>query len=87
MSAFNLKDARAGEYIKKMVHLYPRVWSGFGGIYFKKQEISEKIAGGPPSLYSSSLVSIFEVIGEMGAVAIVHCDHDTPYNLAPLKIA
>jgi hypothetical protein len=82
MSAFNLKDARAGEYIKKMVHLYPDVWSGFGEIHFKKQEFSEKIAGGPPSLYSPSLDAIFDVIGEMGAVTVVHCDHDTPGNLA-----
>jgi Amidohydrolase len=82
MSAFNLKDARAGEYIKKMVRMYPGVWSGFGEIIFKKQEVSEKIAGGPPSLYSPSIDSIFDVIGEMGAVAVVHCDHDTPYNLA-----
>jgi hypothetical protein len=82
MNAFNLKDARAGEYIKKMVHLYPGVWSGFGEIHFKKQEFSEKIAGGPPSLYSPSIDAIFDVIGEMGAVAVVHCDHDTPGNLA-----
>lgn len=82
MSAFNLKDARAGAYIKKMVRLYPGVWSGFGEIVFKKQEVSEKIAGGPPSLYSPSIDAIFDVIGEMGAVAVVHCDHDTPYNLA-----
>jgi hypothetical protein len=85
MSAFNLKDARAGEYIKKMVHLYPGVWSGFGEIHFKKQEFSEKIAGGPPSLYSPSIDAIFDVIGELGAVAVVHCDHDTPYNLALLR--
>ena len=82
MNAFNLKDARAGEYIKKMVQLYPGVWSGFGEIHFKKQEFSEKIAGGPPSLYSPSIDAIFDVIGEMGAVAVVHCDHDTPYNRA-----
>jgi hypothetical protein len=82
LSAFNLKDAHAGEYIKKMVQLYPGVWSGFGEIHFKKQEFSEKIAGGPPSLYSPSIDAIFDVIGEMGAVAVVHCDHDTPYNLA-----
>lgn len=82
MSAFNLKDARAGEYIKKMVYLYPLVWSGFGEIHFKKQEFSEKISGGPPSLYSPSIDAIFDVIGEMGAAAVVHCDHDTPYNLA-----
>jgi len=82
MSAINLKDARAGEYIKKMVRMYPTVWTGFGEIIFKKQEVSEKIAGGPPSLYSPSLDAIFDVIGEMGAVAVVHCDHDTPYNLA-----
>jgi len=82
MSAFNLKDARAGEYIKKMVRLYPGVWSGFGEIHFKKQEFSEKIAGGPPSLYSPSIDTIFNVIGEMGAVAVVHCDHDTPGSLA-----
>jgi hypothetical protein len=82
MSAINLKDARAGEYIKKMVRMYPGVWTGFGEIIFKKQEVSEKIAGGPPSLYSPSLDAIFDVIGEMGAVAVVHCDHDTPYNLA-----
>src|SRR6266700_5653542 len=85
MNAFNLKDARAGEYIKKMVHLYPGVWNGFGEIHFKKQEFSEKIAGGPPSLYSPSIDAIFDVIGEMGAVAVVHCDHDTPYNLALLS--
>jgi hypothetical protein len=82
MSAFNLKDAHAGSYIRKMVQLYPGVWSGFGEIIFKKQEFSEKIAGGPPSLYSPSLDAIFDVIGEMGAAAVVHCDHDTPYNLA-----
>lgn len=82
MSAINLKDARAGEYIKKMVRMYPAVWTGFGEIIFKKQEVSEKIAGGPPSLYSPSLDAIFDVIGEMGAVAVVHCDHDSPYNLA-----
>ena len=82
MSAINLKDARAGEYVKKMVRMYPAVWTGFGEIIFKKQEVSEKIAGGPPSLYSPSLDAIFDVIGEMGAVAVVHCDHDTPYNLA-----
>jgi hypothetical protein len=84
MNAFNLKDARAGDYIKKMVYLYPGVWSGFGEIHFKKQEFSEKIAGGPPSLYSSSIDAIFDVIGEIGAVAVVHCDHDTPYNLSLL---
>ena len=65
-----------------MVQLYPGVWSGFGEIHFKKQEFSEKIAGGPPSLYSPSIDTIFDVIGEMGAVAVVHCDHDTPGNLA-----
>jgi hypothetical protein len=81
MSAFNLKDARAGEYIKKMIRLYPGVWSGFGEIHFKKQEFSEKIAGGPPSLYSGSIDSVFDVIGEMGAAAVVHCDHDTPGSL------
>jgi hypothetical protein len=85
MSAFNLKDARAGDYIKKIVHLYPGVWSGFGEIHFKKQEFSEKIAGGPPSLYSPSIDAIFEVIGDMGAVAVVDCDHDTPYNLSLLS--
>ena len=85
MSAFNLKDARAGEYVKKMVQLYPGVWSGFGEIHFKKQEFSEKITGGPPSLYSPSIDAIFNVIGEMGAVAVVHCDHDTPGNLALLS--
>ena len=42
MSAFNLKDSRAAEYIKLMVRLYPGVWSGFGEIHFKKQEFSEK---------------------------------------------
>ena len=85
MSAFNLKDARSADYIKKMVQLYPGVWSGFGEIHFKKQEFSEKIAGGPPSLYSPSIDAIFDQIGEMGAAAVVHCDHDTPYSLALLQ--
>jgi len=85
MSAFNLKDAHAAEYIKKMVQLYPAVWTGFGETHLKKQEFSEKIAGGPPSLYSPSIDAIFDVIGEMGALAVVHCDHDSPGNLALLN--
>jgi hypothetical protein len=80
MSAFNLKDSRAGDYIKLMVRLYPGVWSGFGEIHFKKVEFSEKVSGGPPSLQSASLDAVFDVIGEMGAAAVVHCDHDTPGN-------
>jgi hypothetical protein len=49
MSAFNLKDSRAGEYIKMMVRLYPGVWSGFGEIHFKKVEFSEKSAADRPA--------------------------------------
>jgi len=85
MSAFNIKDGRAGEYIKLMVRLYPDVWSGFGEVHFKKQEFSEKISGGPPSLYSPSIDAVFDAIGEMGAAAVVHCDHDTPGNLDLVK--
>ena len=85
MSAFNVKDSRAADYIKLMVRLYPGVWSGFGEVFFKKQEFSEKISGGPPSLQSASLDTVFDAIGEMGAAAVVHCDHDTPGNLDLLK--
>jgi len=85
MSAFNLKDSRSAEYIKLMARLYPGVWSGFGEIHFKKQEFSEKVSGGPPSLYSPSLDAIFDAIGEMGAAAVVHCDHDTPGSLDLMK--
>ena len=85
MSAFNLKDSRAADYIKLMVRLYPGVWSGFGEIHFKKVEFSEKISGGPPSLYSPSLDAVFDAIGEMGAAAVVHCDHDTPGSLDLMK--
>lgn len=85
MNAFNVKDARAGDYIRKMVRMYPDVWSGFGEIHFKKEDFTAKIAGGAPSLYSSSLDAIFDTIGEMGATAVVHCDHDTPGNLALVK--
>ncbi len=85
MSAFNLKDSRAGDYVKLMVRLYPGVWSGFGELHFKKQEFSEKISGGPPSLFSPSLDAVFDAIGEMGAAAVVHCDHDTPGSLDLLK--
>jgi hypothetical protein len=91
MSAFNLKDSRAGEYVRMMVRLYPGVWSGFGEIHFKKQEFSEKYSGGPPSLFSPSLDAVFDAIGEMRAAAVVHCDHDTPgnYDLVrdPLSLA
>src|SRR5262245_29528719 len=81
MSAFNLKDSRAADYLKLMVRLYPGVWSGFGELHFKKVEFSEKVSGGPPSLQSASLDAVFDAIGEMGAAAVVHCDHDTPGNL------
>lgn len=68
-----------------MVHLYPGVWSGFGEIHFKKQEFSEELAGRPTEPYGPSIDAIFDVIGEMRAFAVVHCDEDTPHNLGLLR--
>ena len=52
--------------------------------HFQKQEKSPReLPAVRLGLYSPSLDAIFDVIGEMGAVAVVHCDHDTPaHNLA-----
>lgn len=80
MSAFNIKDSRAGEYIRRMVRMYPGVWAGFGEIHFKKEDFTAKIQGGAPSLHCLSLDTVFVAIGEMGPAAVVHCDHDTPGN-------
>src|SRR5262249_58862406 len=72
----------AEDNTKRRLELHPGSGGAFGEIIFKNQEFPEKIAGAPPSLYSPSLDAIFDVISEMGAAAVVHCDHDTPYNLA-----
>lgn len=81
MCAFNLKDALAAKYIKKMIMAYPGVWSGFGEIHFKKEDTMDKMAGGAMSLNSPAIDSIMNVWEELGAMAVVHCDNDAPGNI------
>ena len=80
MSAFNLKDARAGTTSRRWFISILGCGAALAKTHFKKQEFSEKITAGPPRLYCPSIDAIVNVIGEMGAVAVVHCDHVTPYN-------
>lgn len=87
MNAFNLKDANAGQYILEMVRAFPGVWAGFGELHFKKQEVSQKVAGGTINLFSRDAIqSWMKVIQEdLGAYAMLHCDIDVPGTAGLMK--
>ena len=93
ITGFNPTDMYATEHIRRVLMLYPGVFSGIGEFSIHKEFVSSKILGHTASLHNPALHKILEFAGEVGLVAILHCDINTvlpiksapPAHFAPLK--
>ncbi len=79
ITGFNPTDMYAADHIKRVLKLFPGVFSGIGEFTIHKEFVSSKIAGEAASLNNPALDRIFDAAGEIGLVVLIHNDIDMPF--------
>ncbi|MFC1806255.1 amidohydrolase family protein [Planctomycetota bacterium] len=77
ITGFNPTDMHATDHIRKVLTLYPGVFSGIGEFSIHKEFVSPKISGHTASLKNKAFDRILSLAAEAGLVALVHCDVNT----------
>ena len=76
ITGFNPTDMYAADHIRRVLRLYPGVFSGIGEFSIHKEVVSPKTVGHVASLRNPALDRILEFAGEVGLLALVHNDVD-----------
>ena len=79
ITGFNPADMYAADHIKRVLKVFPGVFSGIGEFTIHKEFVSSKVAGDTASLTNPALDRIFDFAGEAGLVVILHNDVDMPF--------
>ncbi|PZF71129.1 amidohydrolase [Taibaiella soli] len=79
ITGFNPTDMYAADHIKRVLKLFPGVFSGIGEFSIHKEFVSSKIAGETASLTNPALDRILDFAAEAGLVVILHNDIDMPF--------
>jgi predicted TIM-barrel fold metal-dependent hydrolase len=76
---FNPSDMYAVDHIRRVLRLFPGVFSGIGEFTIHKEFVSSKISGEIASLTDPALDRIFEFAGEAGLLTLIHNDIQMPF--------
>jgi hypothetical protein len=79
ITGFNPADMYAVDHIRRVLQVFPGVFSGIGEFSIHKEFVSSKVAGDTASLTNPALDRILEFAAEVGLVVIFHCDIDMPF--------
>lgn len=79
ITGFNPADMYAADHIRRVLTVYPGVFSGIGEFSIHKEFVSSKVAGDIASLTNPALDRVLEFAGEVGLVVILHNDIDIPF--------
>jgi predicted TIM-barrel fold metal-dependent hydrolase len=79
ITGFNPTDMYAADHIRRVLALFPGVFTGIGEFTIHKEFVSAKVAGGVASLLDPALDSILDFAGEVGLLVIMHNDVDVPF--------
>jgi hypothetical protein len=79
ITGFNPTDMYATDHIRRVLQLYPGVFSGIGEFSIHKEFVSSKIAGPVASLTDPALDRILDFAGEVGLVVLIHNDITRPF--------
>jgi hypothetical protein len=82
ITGFNPADMYGVDHIRRVLELFPGVFSGIGEFTIHKEFVSAKIAGETASLTNPALDRILEFAGEVGLAVIIHNDIDMPFAKA-----
>ena len=76
ITGFNPTDMYATEHIRRVLRLYPGVFSGIGEFSIHKEVVTPKTVGHTASLHNPALDRILEFAGEVGLLTLIHNDVD-----------
>jgi hypothetical protein len=76
---FNPTDMYAADHIKRVLTVFPGVFTGIGEFSIHKEFVSSKIEGDVASFTDPALDRILEFCAETGLLVILHNDIDNPY--------
>jgi predicted TIM-barrel fold metal-dependent hydrolase len=79
ITGFNPADMYAADHIKRVLKVFPGVFTGIGEFSIHKEFVSSKIAGEVASLANPALDRIFDFAKESGLLVILHNDIDMPF--------
>lgn len=79
ITGFNPTDMYAADHIRRVLQTFPGVFSGIGEFSIHKEFVSAKVAGEVASLLDPALDRLLDFAGEVGLVALIHNDIDTPF--------
>jgi hypothetical protein len=80
ITGFNPADMYAADHVRRVLTLFPGVFTGIGEFSMHKEFVSPKIAGGGASLTDPSLDRLLDFAGEAGLVVILHNDMVRPFT-------
>jgi hypothetical protein len=79
ITGFNPGDMYAPDHIRRVLELFPGVFTGIGEFSIHKEFVSDKTEPGPASLLDPALDSVLATAGEIGLLTIIHNDMDIPF--------
>lgn len=79
ITGFNPADMYAADHVRRVLTTFPGVFSGIGEFTIHKEFVSAKVAGETASLTNPALDRLLDFAGEVGLVALMHCDADVPF--------
>ena len=82
ITGFNPADMYGVDHIRRVLELFPGVFSGIGEFSIHKEFVSSKVAGETASLTNPALDRILDFAGEVGLAVIIHSDIDMPFAKA-----
>jgi hypothetical protein len=79
ITGFNPTDMYAADHIRRVLNVFPGVFSGIGEFSIHKEFVSAKVAGETASLQNRALDKIMDFAAEVGLVVLLHNDMDVPF--------
>lgn len=80
ITGFNPADMYAADHVRRVLTLFPGVFTGIGEFSVHKEFVSPKIAGGGANLGDPALDRLLDFAGEVGLVTILHNDMVRPFT-------
>jgi len=79
ITGFNPADMYAADHIRRVLRIFPGVFTGIGEFSIHKEFVSSKVSGETASLTNPALDRVLDFAAEAGLVVILHSDIDMPF--------
>jgi hypothetical protein len=79
ITGFNPADMYGADHIRRVLQVFPGVFTSVGEFTIRKEFLSSKVAGDTASLTAPALDRILEFCAGVGLLLILHNDVDVPF--------